>query len=76
MDLGLADVKGSADMSEISGIWLSPNREMPLCALYLLLPESVKPSVQGVSTNTHLAGDAAHAASGAATAFGGRALGS
>ncbi|WP_241005995.1 DUF945 family protein, partial [Aeromonas media] len=57
MDLALADLKGSADMAEISGIWLSPNSEMTLSALSLQLPESVKLSLQGVSTNTQLAGD-------------------
>ena len=25
-DLALADLKGSADMAEISGLWLSPQR--------------------------------------------------
>lgn len=52
MDLALADLKGSADMAEISGIWLSPHSEMTLSALSLQLPESVKLSLQGVSTNT------------------------
>ena len=53
----LTGLKGSADMAEISGIWLSPNSEMTLSALSLQLPESVKLSLQGVSTNTQLAGD-------------------
>ena len=44
-------------MAEISGIWLSPHSEMTLSALSLQLPESVKLSLQGVSTNTQLAGD-------------------
>ncbi len=41
------DLKGSADMAEISGIWLSPQRDDQLLALSLQLPESVKLSLQG-----------------------------
>ncbi|MFB2863261.1 DUF945 family protein [Aeromonas sp. MdU4] len=57
MDLVLADMKGSADIAEISGVILSPQSQMTLSALTMQLPDSVKVSLQGVSTETLLKGD-------------------
>lgn len=57
MDLVLADLKGSADIAEISGVMLSPQSEMALAALTLQLPDSVKVSLQGLTTTTQLTGD-------------------
>jgi hypothetical protein len=57
MDMVLAEFKGSADMAEISGIWLSPRSNMSLSALSVQLPDSVKVSLQGLTTETQLAGD-------------------
>lgn len=57
MDMVLAELKGSADMAEISGIWLSPRSNMSLSALSVQLPDSVKVSLQGLTTETQLAGD-------------------
>lgn len=57
LDLVLADLKGSADLAEISGIWLSPHSSMTLSAFSMNLPESVRVSLQGLSTTTQLAGD-------------------
>ncbi|MBR7631443.1 DUF945 family protein [Aeromonas popoffii] len=57
MDMVLAELKGSADMAEISGIWLSPHSNMSLSALSVQLPDSVKVSLQGLTTETQLAGD-------------------
>lgn len=57
MDMVLAELKGSADMAEISGIWLSPRSDMTLSALSVQLPDSVKVSLQGLTTETQLAGD-------------------
>lgn len=53
----LTELKGSADMAEISGIWLSPRSNMSLSALSVQLPDSVKVSLQGLTTETQLAGD-------------------
>ncbi len=53
----LTGLKGSADMAEISGIWLSPRSNMSLSALSVQLPDSVKVSLQGLTTETQLAGD-------------------
>jgi hypothetical protein len=57
MDLVLADMKGSADIAEISGVLLSPQSEMTLSALTLQLPDSVKVALQGIATETQLTGD-------------------
>ena len=57
LDMVLADLKGSADLAEISGIWLSPRSDATLSAFSLTLPESVRVSLQGMSTTTQLAGD-------------------
>ncbi|QXC37444.1 DUF945 family protein [Aeromonas jandaei] len=57
MDLVLAEMKGSADLAEISGVWLSPQSEMSLSALTMQLPEGVKVSLQGMTTETQLKGD-------------------
>src|SRR5690606_7577183 len=57
MDMVLAELKGSADMAEISGIWLSPRSDMTLSALSVQLPDSVKVSLQGLTTETQLEGD-------------------
>lgn len=57
MDLVLADLKGSADIAEISGVILSPQSQMTLSALTMQLPDSVKVSLQGMSTETQLKGD-------------------
>ncbi|MEN9583966.1 MAG: hypothetical protein RLZZ616_972, partial [Pseudomonadota bacterium] len=57
MDMVLAELKGSADMAEISGICLSPRSNMSLSALSVQLPDSVKVSLQGLTTETQLAGD-------------------
>ncbi|WP_287145784.1 DUF945 family protein [Aeromonas sp.] len=57
MDMVLAELKGSADMAEISGIWLSPRSNMSLSGLSVQLPDSVKVSLQGLTTETQLAGD-------------------
>ncbi|MGL4933038.1 MAG: DUF945 family protein [Aeromonas sp.] len=57
MDLVLADMKGSADIAELSGVMLSPQSEMTLAALTLQLPDSVKLSLQGMTTTTQLTGD-------------------
>ena len=57
LDMVLADLKGSADLAEISGIWLSPRSDATLSAFSLTLPESVRVSLQGMSTTTQLVGD-------------------
>ena len=57
MDLVLAQMKGSADLAEISGVWLSPQSEMSLSALTMQLPDGVKVSLQGMTTETQLKGD-------------------
>ncbi|WP_421255003.1 DUF945 family protein [Aeromonas sp. 600282] len=57
MDLVLADLKGSADIAEISGVLLSPQSEMTLSALTVQLPDSVKVALQGMITETQLTGD-------------------
>ncbi|HHQ4748728.1 TPA: DUF945 family protein [Aeromonas veronii] len=57
MDLVLADLKGSADIAEISGVILSPQSEMTLSALTVQLPDSVKVALQGMTTETQLTGD-------------------
>lgn len=57
MDLVLADLKGSADLAEIRGIWLSPRSDATLSAFSMNLPESVRVSLQGLSSSTQLAGD-------------------
>ncbi|MFB2872613.1 DUF945 family protein [Aeromonas jandaei] len=57
MDLVLAEMKGSADLAEISGVWLSPQSEMSLSALTMQLPDGVKVSLQGMTTETQLKGD-------------------
>ncbi|MFQ2906064.1 DUF945 family protein [Aeromonas allosaccharophila] len=57
MDLVLADMKGSADIAEISGVILSPQSEMTLSALTVQLPDSVKVALQGMTTETQLTGD-------------------
>uniref|UniRef100_UPI003BA1AD83 DUF945 family protein n=1 Tax=Aeromonas jandaei TaxID=650 RepID=UPI003BA1AD83 len=57
MDLVLAEMKGSADLAEISGVWLSPQSEMSLSALTIQLPDGVKVSLQGMTTETQLKGD-------------------
>lgn len=57
MDLVLAEMKGSADLAEISGVWLSPQSEMSLSALTMQLPDGVKVSLQGMTTGTQLKGD-------------------
>ncbi|MGL5524623.1 MAG: DUF945 family protein [Aeromonas veronii] len=57
MDLVLADLKGSADIAEISGVTLSPQSEMTLSALTVQLPDSVKVALQGMTTETQLTGD-------------------
>ncbi|BBU05587.1 MULTISPECIES: DUF945 family protein [Aeromonas] len=57
MDLVLADMKGSADIAEISGVLLSPQSEMTLSALSVQLPDSVKVALQGMTTETQLTGD-------------------
>ena len=57
LDMVLADLKGSVDLAEISGIWLSPRSDATLSAFSLTLPESVRVSLQGMSTTTQLAGD-------------------
>ncbi|WP_429187253.1 DUF945 family protein [Aeromonas veronii] len=57
MDLVLADLKGSADIAEISGVLLSPQSEMTLSALTVQLPDSVKVALQGMTTETQLTGD-------------------
>ena len=53
----LTGLKGSADMAATSGIWLSPRSNMSLSALSVQLPDSVKVSLQGLTTETQLAGD-------------------
>ena len=55
-DLALADLKGSADMAEISGLWLSPRSDATLSALSLTQGD-LKVSLQGMTTATQLAGD-------------------
>ncbi|WOE65309.1 DUF945 family protein [Aeromonas allosaccharophila] len=57
MDLVLADMKGSADIAEISGVLLSPQSEMTLSVLTVQLPDSVKVALQGMTTETQLTGD-------------------
>ena len=57
MDLALADLKGSADMAEISGIWLSPRSDATLTAFTLTQPGNVKITLEGLTTATELAGD-------------------
>ncbi|EKP0306308.1 DUF945 family protein [Aeromonas veronii] len=57
MDLVLADLKGSADIAEISGVFLSPQSEMSLSALTLQLPDSVRVALQGMTTETRLSGE-------------------
>lgn len=57
MDLVLADMKGSADIAEISGVLLSPQSEMTLSALMVQLPDSIKVALQGMTTETQLTGD-------------------
>ncbi|MGU5768599.1 DUF945 family protein [Aeromonas allosaccharophila] len=57
MDLVLADMKGSADIAEISGVLLSPQSEMTLSALTVQLPDSAKVALQGMTTETQLTGD-------------------
>ncbi|WP_033136711.1 DUF945 family protein [Aeromonas finlandensis] len=57
MDLVLADMKGSADIAEISGVILSPQSQMTLSALTMQLPDSIKVSLQDMSTETLLKGD-------------------
>ncbi|MGY3947342.1 hypothetical protein BJP24_06030 [Aeromonas allosaccharophila] len=57
MDLVLADMKGSADIAEISGVLLSPQSEMTLSALTVQLPDRVKVALQGMTTETQLTGD-------------------
>ncbi|MGY3894787.1 DUF945 family protein [Aeromonas enterica] len=57
MDMVLAELKGSADMAKISGIWLSPRSDMTLSALSVQLPDSAKVSLQGLTTETQLVGD-------------------
>ena len=57
MDLVLAEMKGSADLAEISGVWLSPQSEMSLSALTMQLPDGVKVALQGMTTETQLKGD-------------------
>ncbi|EKB20148.1 DUF945 family protein [Aeromonas veronii] len=57
MDLVLADLKGSADVAEISGVFLSPQSEMSLSALTLQLPDSVRVALKGMTTETRLTGD-------------------
>ncbi|MFE8710074.1 DUF945 family protein [Aeromonas allosaccharophila] len=57
MDLVLADMKGSADIAEISGVLLSPQSEMTLSALTVQLPDCVKVALQGMTTETQLTGD-------------------
>ncbi|QXW28443.1 YdgA family protein [Aeromonas sanarellii] len=57
MDLALADLKGSADMAEISGLWLSPRSDATLSAFTLTQPGNIRISLQGLSTATQLAGD-------------------
>lgn len=57
MDMVLADLKGSADVAEISGVWLSPRSDATLSAFSLTLPESAKLSLQGLTSSTQLAGD-------------------
>ena len=57
MELELTDLKGSADIAEISGVLLSPQSEMTLSALTVQLPDSVKVALQGMTTETQLTGD-------------------
>ncbi|WP_042009773.1 DUF945 family protein [Aeromonas fluvialis] len=57
MDLVLADLKGSADIAEISGVFLSPQSEMSLSALTLQLPDSIRVALQGMTTETRLIGE-------------------
>lgn len=57
LDMVLAELKGSADLAEISGLWLSPRSDATLSAFSLTLPDSVKVSLQGMTTATQLAGD-------------------
>ncbi|MGL5813808.1 MAG: DUF945 family protein [Aeromonas sp.] len=57
MDMVLADLKGSADVAEIQGLWLSPRSDATLSAFTLSMPESVKISLQGLTTATQIAGD-------------------
>ncbi len=57
MDIVLADFKGSADLAEISGIWLSPRSNATLSAFSMNLPQSIRVSLQGLSSTTQLAGD-------------------
>lgn len=57
MDMVLADLKGSADLAEISGVWLSPRSDATLSAFSLTLPESAKIALQGLTTSTQLSGD-------------------
>lgn len=57
VDMVLADLKGSADLAEINGLWLSPRSDATLSAFSLTLPESAKISLQGLTSATLLAGD-------------------
>lgn len=57
LDLVLADMKGSADLAEISGILLAPQSEMTLAALTLQLPDSARIALQGMSTQTQIKGN-------------------
>lgn len=56
-DLALADLKGSADMAEISGLWLSPRSDATLTTFSLTQPGNVKITLEGLTTATELAGD-------------------
>ncbi|MEZ6964454.1 DUF945 family protein [Aeromonas sp. S9(2024)] len=57
LDLVLADMRGSADLAEISGILLAPQSEMTLAALTLQLPDSARIALQGMSTQTQIKGN-------------------
>ncbi|MGL5452269.1 MAG: DUF945 family protein [Aeromonas sp.] len=57
MALALANMKGRAEMAQISGIMLSPQSEMSLGSLTLQLPDSGKLSLQDMTTATELIGD-------------------
>ncbi|MGL4251159.1 MAG: DUF945 family protein [Aeromonas sp.] len=56
-DLVLAQMKGSVELAEVSGVWLSPQSELTLSALTLQLPDNVKLSLQDMATETQLDGD-------------------
>ncbi|PJG58275.1 DUF945 family protein [Aeromonas cavernicola] len=57
LDVEVADLTGSADLADISGLWLSPQSEMSLAALTVQLPDNTKWTLQGLTSATAVTGD-------------------